>query len=247
MIPGDYSNLFFSGLRVMAHTRRRVPSIPSAPSASSLSSIPSSPETDPASSSFRVRALKSLFQSMRRTPSKAPTSTHGPGAAEPSLHEKKAARRRTLPAATAAPADVFSVWIGEKSPLAQGSTAAVLHTHIEEEDPRPKTGALDPSSPSRSFVITLTEQHPPIPALAKDDDFLSFSASSTHDSPRRLRERPVSLPVPICLPSHPYRMSEHKYSDSTDSADAISCELANTDDWRQFHVEWIGREMVPLA
>ena len=131
MIPGDYSNLFFSGLRVMAHTRRRVPSIPSAPSApSASSSIPSSPETEPASSSFRVRALKSLFQSMRRTPSKARTSAHGPGAAEPSLHEKKAARRRTLPAATAAPADVFSVWIAEKSPLAQGSTAAVLHTHM---------------------------------------------------------------------------------------------------------------------
>ncbi|THH08188.1 hypothetical protein EW146_g9074 [Bondarzewia mesenterica] len=225
MINGDYSNLFFSGLRVMAQARRRSSSTATTVPPSPI--LPTEPEAEGSGDAFKVGALKSLLHSrlLRRTAKK-----------NSSAKEKKAKRRRTLPSPVA-PEDMLDVWIAEKSPLAQDTTAALLQTGIEEAD-RLKLEALDPSSPLKSFVITLTDS--PIAPTSpgpkdKDESFLSISASST-ESPfsmygQRRRERPVSMPVPLRITSHPYRMD----------MEAAEKE-GGTDNWEMFGSEWVVQD-----
>jgi len=231
MLHTDYSKLFASGLRVMAHRRQR-------PSSLVLAGIvppcPKTPEAESSKCAQMTNTWKTLLPSklLRR----GTTSKKARAAGALPSREAKTARRRTLPNGVVHD-DLFEVWISGKSPLGQDTTTALLHTHVEATEGddtqplSPKAGSLDPSSPSQSFVITLTDRS--IPPSQKDESFLSFSASSTDFSSR---ERPVSiqtLPVPIRLPSHPYRLA----ADGDDHAGAGQTE----DDWRQFHVEWIGQ------
>ncbi|TFY72814.1 hypothetical protein EVG20_g193 [Dentipellis fragilis] len=226
----SYSNIFSSGLRVMAQVSTRLPE--------------AGPSTLPKPARKAWGAALSPTRLLRRdsSASTAPTPKSKP---KQDAREVKAARRRTLPAIEFARPES---WLSEKENATMNVTSSMyapalplffVRQHpdmcracsaecdVDDADSYIlKPAPLDRSSPPVSFLITFA----PSPAADDaDDSFLSFSPIS---STTRRRSRALSLPW-----VHPYAGA---LQESEAEVEAVQEE---DDDWRRFHVEWINEEL----
>ncbi|KAA1467231.1 hypothetical protein DENSPDRAFT_847415 [Dentipellis sp. KUC8613] len=171
----SYSNIFSSGLRVMAQVSTRLPE--------------AGPSTLPKPARKAWGAALSPARLLRRDSSASTASAPKPKPKQ-DIREVKAARRRTLPAMEFSRPES---WLSEKENVTMNVTPPIAERDVDDADSYIlKPAPLDRSSPPVSFLISFA----PSPAADDaDDSFLSFSPVST----TRRRSRALSLPW-----VHPY-------------------------------------------